>query len=183
MLPRSSWLTLVAATLALLPTRATDLPEQRLPVWGGSGGTTFSRSCGAGRVLSGLRYRKGIWIDALGLLCRPVNADGSLGAETTVGTLAGGGGGSPGIAQCPSGTVVGGASIGYGDIVVGLRLQCHTWQQATRSLGPYVGVAIVKDGGRSTANEKCEMPVQPVVAMRGREGMFVDAVGFTCNEP
>lgn len=182
MLARSMILGLAWGALALVSPRTLDLPEQRLPIWGGSGGTAFSRSCGTGRVLSGVRYRKGIWIDALGLLCRPVNADGSLGAETVVGTLAGGGG-SPGIAQCPSGTVGGGASIGYGDIVTGLRVQCYMWQKDTRSLGAAVGSAVVKDGGRSLTNEKCATPAQPVVAMRGRAGLFIDAVGFTCDEP
>jgi hypothetical protein len=183
MLTRTSLMALAWSALALTPLRSTDLPEQRLPVWGGSGGTAFSRSCGAGRVLSGVRYRKGIWVDALGLLCRPVNADGSLGAETTVGTLAGGGGGSPGIATCANGYVVGGATIGYGDIVVGLRLHCYTWVKSTRSMGAFFTTVGITGNGSSAAAEKCELLAQPVVAMRGREGLFVDAVGFTCNEP
>src|SRR3954470_16189159 len=103
---RSMLLALSWGTFSLAPLSATDLPTQKLPVYGGSGGTAFERSCGAGMVLTGFRYRSGFFVDALGLLCRPVNADGKLGSETTVGTLAGGGGGTSKSVSCPAGSVV-----------------------------------------------------------------------------
>jgi hypothetical protein len=183
MLTRTTLMALTWGALALAPTRAVDLPEQRLPIWGGSGGTAFSRSCGSGRVLTGLRYRKGLYLDAVGLLCRPVNADGSLGSETTVGLLAGGGGGSPGVTSCANGYVVGAATISYGDLVVGLRIHCYTWVKGTRSMGTFFTIVGISGSGSSSAVEKCEAVSQPVVAMRGRAGLVVDAVGFTCNEP
>src|ERR1051325_5645260 len=106
MLPRLYRPMLVcAAALTLAAFRGADLPPQYLTVLGGSGGTAFSRDCGSGRVLSGVRYRSGMVIDAIGLLCRPVLSDGTLGPESTVGTLVGGAGGTIASASCPSATV------------------------------------------------------------------------------
>ena len=83
--------------------RAENLPPQLLPVFGGLGGTAFTRDCGKGYVLTGLRWRSGAVVDAIGIMCRPVKSDGTLGPETTIGTLAGGGGGSSGAASCGEG--------------------------------------------------------------------------------
>lgn len=177
-------LALTGGVLALLPRHAPDLPAQLLPVYGGSGGTAFSRDCGAGKVMSGLRFRSGLVLDAVGLLCRPVNADGTLGAETTVGTLTGGGGGTSFTVSCTSGRVVQGANIFYGAFVDGVQLLCRDWSAATRTVsssGGYFPMA-----GRSSGNqarEVCEEPTQPARAIRGRSASLVDAIGFICNEP
>ena len=184
MLIRSTMLALVGSALALAPMRATDLPPQNLPVLGGSGGSAFSRSCGAGRVLTGLRVRKGLSLDAIGLLCRPVNADGSLGSESTVGTLAGGGGGTADFASCPAGSVAAGAHIFFGTYVDGIRVLCHSWDKATRSFGAKVADFELGRLFNSTLRQTpCEQKKQPMVAIRGREDALVDAVGFICNEP
>ena len=175
----------IGGILALAPLRAPDLPPQVFPVYGGSGGSAFTRSCGAGRVLTGLRFRAGMSLDAIGLLCRNVNADGSLGTESAVGTLAGGGGGTAGSASCPAGTVANGARIFYGTYVDGVILHCKAWDKSTRSFTtPNAGQA---NAGRFTLNTSkisiCELSTQPVVALRGREAGLVDAVGLTCDEP
>jgi hypothetical protein len=183
MLVRSMVLGLTWSALALVPMRASDLPAQYLPVYGGSGGTAFTRTCGSGRVMSGIRYRAGLQLDAIGLLCRPVNADGSLGAETTVGTLAGGGGGTSGTSRCPSGKVVSTVTIYHGTWVGGLMLKCSTWNTSTRS---WSGLELLNAVGNPLAkidSENCENLTQPVVAMRGRAAGLVDAIGFICNEP
>ena len=49
--------TALATLLPRLALTSSDLPPQNLPILGGTGGTAFSRDCGAGRVLSGVRYR------------------------------------------------------------------------------------------------------------------------------
>lgn len=68
---RRLFVTLSSLTLALgTPANAQDIPPQRLPVFGGSGGTAFTRDCGSGKVLTGLRFRGGMFVDAVGLLCR-----------------------------------------------------------------------------------------------------------------
>lgn len=184
MLMRSTLPALAAAMLALVPTRGADLPAQLLPVLGGSGGSAFTRSCGADRVLTGLRVRKGLSLDAIGVLCRPVNADGSLGSETSVGTLAGGGGGTADFDSCPAGSVAAGAHIVFGTYVDGVRLLCHAWDKGTRSFGGKVGeITLGRFGFNTLRQTPCEQKTQPMVAIRGREASLVDALGFTCNEP
>lgn len=184
MVTRSLLLSLAGAVLVVAPLRAPDLPAQYLPVNGGSGGAPFTRSCGAGKVLTGLRYRTGLSIDAIGLLCRQVGADGSLGTESTVGTMAGGGGGTSGSTSCPAGSVVRLARIYYGTYVDGVLLHCMQWQKSTRSMG---AVAAVRTFGRTAFNtgqtSQCEADTQPVVAIRGRAAGFVDALGIICDEP
>ena len=169
---------------ALLP--ATDLPAQLLPVYGGSGGTAFNRDCGTNRVLTGLRFRSGQELDAVGLLCRPVLSDGTLGPETTVGTLTGGGGGTSNAASCPQGKVVVQARIVFGSWVDSVELYCLNWDHATRSFRQ--GSGTILDVGRHTSptagqNEGCESSFQPAHAIRGRSGIFVDAFGLICDEP
>jgi hypothetical protein len=183
---RMTVLGLATGVLALAPLRSTDLPEQKLPVFGGSGGTAFSRDCGAGRVLTGLRYRAGLSLDAIGLLCRPVNADGSLGSESTVGTMVGGGGGTFGAKSCPVGSVVTGAYIDYGTWVDGLSVMCGSWSKSTRAFTKSSSSAF--SFGRilafNTAGVRsCEAVTQPAVAIRGRAASLVDALGFICDEP
>jgi hypothetical protein len=183
-------LTLGWSVLAIVPARAIDYPAQPLPVYGGTGGTAFTRSCGADKVLTGLRYRYGILIDAIGLLCRPVNADGTLGSQVSVGTMVGGGGGDAYTMSCPSGEVAMGANFNHGTYVTGMMLHCRRWAPATRtyasSAAGGAGHIVNGRGYVSTsrfAEELCERTDQPFVAIRGRAAMFVDAVGFTCNEP
>lgn len=165
-------------------TRATDLPTQYLPTWGGSGGTAFSRSCGAGRVLSGVRGRAGLVVDALGLLCRSVGADGSLGPESSIGTLAGGGGGTPDVASCPRGTVVSGVTISHGSFVNSVAIFCRAWDKATRKMtGPGTGIGVIGGGAGTQSPQACESASQPMSGFRGRAATLIDAVGFNCNEP
>ena len=174
---------LVPATMA---TRwFADLPAQALPVFGGGGGSSFTRNCGDNRVATGFQVRRGLYIDAIGLMCRPVAANGTLGAESA-GSLAGGSGGAFTTRSCPSGSVVTGGSVEYGRVVETVRVSCRDWKPATRSFG--TTEIIVSVAGSSTATvtigrSACENATQPVVTIRGRAGLVVDAVGFTCDEP
>ena len=117
MLMRSTLLALAVATFALAPMRRADLPAQIFPTYGGNGGTAFTRGCGAGHVMTGIRYRTGLSMDAVGPLCRPVRADGTLGAEMTPGTMAGGSGGTFGSKRCQATDVVFSATYYYGTYI------------------------------------------------------------------
>lgn len=171
-----------------LATSSTALPTQYLPVWGGGGGNAFTRSCGTGRVLTGLQYRVGLLVDAVGVLCRPVQDDGKLGSETTVGSFAGGGNGAANSQSCPSGQVVSGALIIFGSFTDGIHLRCHAWSAGGRTFGSttqknlYIGADGVRPGGTSKG-ESCEASTQPAVGIRGRASAVVDAIGFFCDEP
>lgn len=171
-----------------LATYSAALPTQYLPIWGGGGGSGFTRSCGDGRVLTGLQYRAGLVVDAVGVLCRPVQANGQLGSQTTVGSLAGGGNGTADSRSCPTGQVVMGASIVFGSFVDGISLVCRGWNASARIFTVpdpkilQIGADRPRPGGNIRGNT-CEANTQPAVGIRGRASALVDALGFFCDEP
>jgi hypothetical protein len=185
MMKRSMLLALSWGTFSMTPIWATDLPPQVGPVNGGGSGTGFSRSCTSGQVLTGFRYRVGLfWVDAIGLLCRPVSADGTLGSETSVGSMAGGDGGTSGNTSCPAGSVVAWASISYGSFVNGVHFFCRRWDASTRTFGTErVQLGLGKDLAEPSVQTRCENTKQPVHGIRGRSGWYVDALGIVCDEP
>lgn len=177
-------LALAALPLLALP----DLPPQYLTTLGGSGGTAFSRDCGAGHVLTGLRHRSGMVIDAVGLLCRPVLPDGSLGPESAVGAMAGGGGGTIAVASCLSGRVVTGLRVQYGSYVSYVIVSCRPWTAGSHTYNTTATLAAVSLGSvltpsAATTDEACESSRQPASGIRGRAASFVDAIGLVCDEP
>ena len=178
----------MAMAYGVIPLSMSSLDPQYLPIFGGNGGSGFTRSCGAGKVLTGLQVRVGLVVDAVGVLCRPVQANGSLGSQSIVGSLVGGGGGTGFQFSCPTGTVVGGAAIVFGSFVDGIHLRCHAWSASTRSFGStvtknlYIGADGERPGGNMQGNG-CEAKTQPAVGIRGRASSLVDAIGFFCDEP
>jgi hypothetical protein len=196
-------LTLLAflGSIAVADAPAQGNAAQALPLIGlGSGGTAFTRQCPAGQVLTGLRVRAGLVIDALGIKCRPVNANGSLGGENDIGSFTGGSGGVSSSGSCPQGSVVMGQH-GTSMMPTGLAmfsLECRRWDAAERrwtgsptaairvltgSSGP-VGLAVLLNSAAvTTAFTRCSRATQPVVLLRGRAAAVIDAAGTTCNEP
>ena len=176
---------LALATISMTPP-ALDAP-QYFPIVGGSGGTGFTRSCGAGKVLTGLFGREGMWVDAIGVLCRPVNSNGTLGAQSTVGSAAGGGGGTSTSVSCGSGTVVSEIFIRAGSLVNSVSITCRNWDASTRKFGGPLpgnspGIGRMLTGG-ADYRHKCELATQPVNGIRGRAAAAVDALGAICDEP
>ncbi len=184
MIVRSTLLAVSWGIFSVAPLSSSNLPPQVLPVYGGSGGTAFTRSCGAGKVLTGLTFRTGLWMDAVGLLCRPVNSNGTLGSETTVGTLAGGGGGTSGSVSCSRGKVVTEMYIYRGSFVDGLSLHCGAWEPFARKFtAPYDILPQVGGSSGTAVGEACEQSTQPANGIGGRSASLVDAIGFICDEP
>lgn len=187
MIARGPLLALSSALLSLTsPRTRPPLPQQLLPVYGGSGGTAFTRDCGAGKVLTGLRFRSGLIVDAVGVLCTPIAADGSLGQETTVGTLVGGGGGVSDVRHCARGSVVAGASIKHGTYVDRIQLRCADWNRVGRRfVNPILALVWAPDVVSSAAenSEQCGSAAQPASGIRGRAHSLIDAIGFICDEP
>ena len=173
---------LLTAALAFTPLH--DEPTQNLIIYGGGGGASFSRSCGDDKVLVGFEYRTGLVIDALSLICRPINSvSGLLGNDTQIGTKVGGSGGTQGVATCSSNSVVAGLRIDYGSVLNGIRLTCRDWRASLREWGSTETVKWIGKAGGNSEVEKCSYQFQPAVGIRGRSGMVVDAIGLVCNEP
>jgi hypothetical protein len=184
---RSTFLAVALVTSSMVPLSSTMLPPQYLPIYGGNGGTSFTRSCGSGKVLTGLRWRDGMVVDAIGLLCRSVLADGKLGSESTAGTFAGGGGGTSGSYSCGAGTVMTKWRIRHGTYVNEVLFWCQAWNSSSRAFeGPKISPTASAGSYSSSGNfnyEECEAPSQPANGIRGRAASVVDAIGFICNEP
>jgi hypothetical protein len=177
-----------ATTLGVAARAAADLSAQVIAPYGGSTGTSFTRGCGADHVMTGLRVRYGALVDAVGLLCRPVNADGSLGTESAVGTMVGGTGGTATSVRCPAGSVVAGGKL-YAfappyPTMTGFTLSCRNWVASGRRFGTTsTGTLAIGALMGTTSGSMCAQQVQPMVGIRGRSGAIVDALGFTCDEP
>jgi hypothetical protein len=160
-------------------------PTQRTPAFGGGGGTAFELRCGRGYVLTGLQGRQGMVVDRIGVLCRPVRPDGTLGSETTVGSEVGGGGGNPATVSCASGHVVSALWILYGTYVDSVQIGCRTWHAGTRSMSGTIafGQKLGGSGSPTPKQVSCGSDRQPGAGILGRAGNVVDSVGLVCNEP
>lgn len=185
MVARSTMLALSLGAFSLVPVESRVLAPQYLPIYGGTGGNAFTRSCGEGKVLTGLRYRAGNVLDAVGILCRPVLANGTLGSESTSGSVVGGGGGTSGSISCLPGRVATGANLQHGMFVDRVVLNCKVWDPASRSFPGRTGILTEAAGGGSGTPRDtwCESPKQPFNGIRGRANSLVDALGFICDEP
>ncbi len=163
----------------------TNDPTQRTPAFGGSGGRAFELRCGSGYVLTGVQGRQGMVVDRIGILCRPVRQDGTLGSETTVGNQVGGGGGNAVAVSCGSGRVVSGLRFFYGTYVDSITIGCRTWHPGTRGMSgsPAFGLKIGGDGHPTPGEVSCGSDRQPGAGILGRAGSVVDSIGLVCNEP
>jgi hypothetical protein len=180
---------LVVVSGALISASPVPLPPQYLPILGGAGGSGFTRSCGAGNVVTGLQFREGMVVDAIGVMCRPVSQSGALGAQQASGSLAGGGGGTSGTVSCPSGQVITRMRIAFGSFVDGIAIYCARWNASTRQYdaeGAFVTNYIARDDGvfsSGAPTQRCDSRAQPVNGIRGRASGVVDAIGIICDEP
>lgn len=184
MFTRSAVTAAAWSLFAIMPV-ASDLPTQYLPIHGGGGGSGYTRSCGAGRVMTGVVYRAGMLIDAVGIKCRPVAANGTLGTESSSGTLAGGTGGTSMDRSCGTGQVVTELKVYYGSYINDFSFWCQTWNASTRTFSGtkaahHVGPDSFPDKNATT---RCESNAQPVNGIRGRASAVLDAMGIFCNEP
>jgi hypothetical protein len=158
--------------------------EFKSPIWGGSGGTSsYNLDCGSSGVMVGIYGKTGLWIDQLGIICRAVKADGTLGSSFTRGP-SGGSGGTSGTAQCESGKVVGHFYVHAGSYINMASVGCYPWLPNTRRPDyskNYYGQAIGSTNYLlSEASTRC--PVEKVgKALRGKYGIYIDSLQFVCD--
>jgi hypothetical protein len=176
---------LLAGLIVLAPWRAIAA-QDLLPLVGGSGGTAFAQVCPAGYVLTGIRARRGLTLDAIGIRCRPVRADGTLGAEVDDGPVWGGPGGTPFAESCQTGyVIVQQIALFNGLYISDLTYRCYRWIPASRRWNPDVaGVSIVVLGSSLVGSTgMCPFTARPADGVRGRSGSVVDAIGIRCDTP
>jgi hypothetical protein len=163
---------------------------ETLPLIGGAtSGSTFTRRCPDNHVLTGLRWRKGLVLDGVGIKCRPVSSSGLLGTESNYGTMAGGNGGTAGSDGCGPANVrevVAGQRGGSGGVgVAGLVLECYEWAGSSKSWGggtPTSRIEVLYNAPQLNQH-RCADAKKPAVGITGRHGSIIDAVGLICDTP
>src|SRR5690606_1493378 len=76
------------------------------PSAGGTGGASFSLSCGADEALVGVSGRARTLVDRVAAVCQKVGTDGRLTGDHRTTASAGGNGGTPFTRTCPTGQAV-----------------------------------------------------------------------------
>ncbi len=172
--------------LSPLPLRAKGRSLlENLPLIGASGGNSFSRTCPSGSVLTGIRWRTGMFVDGIGIQCSTILAGGTLGPANNVGDMAGGNGGTAGSDHCPGGVIAGQNGATAGASLGSLFFRCYQWFPESRSYGGAIMKTInVRIGLLISASEsQCHSGTQPATGIYGRHGSLIDAVGLKCNTP
>jgi hypothetical protein len=175
-----------ASILLAMPLRA---QEFKGPLWGGSGGSSsYNLDCGSTGVMVGLYGKVGLWIDQIGVVCRKVNPDGTLGSTYTRGPV-GGSGGSGDRADCPSGSVITVMGSWSGSFMDQVGVECYGWSPGSRRAGGgYTGAASLGKVGTIhlpglTFNQKVNCPAEKVgKAVRGKSGGYIDSLQFVCDD-
>jgi hypothetical protein len=154
--------------------------NQVLTYHGGSGGTAYTIDCAPGSVAVGIHGWAGQYIDRLGLVCRSLGVDGSLGDSYTTFAVGGSGGGYFRV-ECPVGqaiVAIGGANGWYVDRV---ELGCATpagWMNpyGVKTYPPPVGGT----GGTYFFDNCYHGSV--LTGFNLRTGYFVDGVQGHCSK-
>lgn len=171
----------------LLPSAA-QAQELRSPIWGGSGGNkNYHLNCGAGAVMTGITAKYGSWIDQIGLVCRKVNKNGTLGDEFTRGPVGGQGGDISTIERCPAGRVIGGANGRSGWYINRIDAICYPWVRRTRRLndGDTSPQYLTINGNRFDLTSGLDWFTcgsKPAKGIRGKHGSYIDSLQFICND-
>lgn len=182
---------LFAVALALGASSTTGAAEFVTPLAGGTGGDlSYNLNCGADGVLVGLSGRWGGWLDSIGIICRKVNADGTLGSAFTLGPKGGNGGSTAGNPTCNAANVVQSVHAFTGMYVNRAAFGCGAWSPATRRVAQAVftpgaagsdvdGVGPPATQDRSVLD--CPTDGKPAKGIRGKHGSFIDSIALVCD--
>ena len=92
---------------------------------GGSGGTTFNKTCPANQAIAGFQGRSGFGVDQLDVACQPLSSGGNLsGTRTFLGGVGGTGGGVVAPVYCPAPVPAAGIRGVAGTLVGTFGLSC-----------------------------------------------------------
>ena len=156
------------------------------PVAGGSGGASYSLSCGSDKALVGIRGNAESYINGAYGICAQINYDGSWQGSVSdtlgPGGYAGTSGGSSFNLTCPSGYAVTGIKGKAGFYINQLRVRCGRLGQNGRfsSLGNFLSGVAGGTGGSSFEPYDCTNN-KPARLIRGKAGTWVDSMGLGCE--
>lgn len=172
---------LAAALFIAAPAEAGTYESGRI---GGAGGkTTKLVDCGLNAVAIGFHGRKGSWIDSVGLICRRVNSNGTLGSTFTR-TPVGGPGGYADETRCGGNRVISKVAVYYGSFVNSFGKRCLEWDAANRrtAAGAFKDAASAFGNTHGTRFEVACPDKKPLQALRVRYGTYVDSVRVICRD-
>lgn len=193
-LARSVGAGLVLLAMAVRPANATVTE-----VYGGPGGGQFNLTCPANAVLVGFQARAGAWVDAVGIICAPLDvASHRPSASRKVQGWAGGNGGSPQESYCARGEFLTGVGVAHTrgnnlprQYVNTIGLACGGRSHIDRCISSGEGcgwippvvrgpvISVVKE----YSYDSIVCPAGEVaVGVVGRSGKYVDALGLVCRE-
>lgn len=182
----------IAAAAAIGTTSFAAGAEFVSPRAGGSGGDhSYDLDCGSDAVLTGLSGRWGSWMDSIGIICRKVNTDGTLGSSFTRGPKGGTGGTEGGNPGCEPGNVVQSVRASTGTYVNGITFFCGAWSPSNRTVaraptaGGAVDIGIIGHAssqfGIQNSLLECPTDGKPAKAFRGKYGAFIDSTSLVCD--
>ena len=190
-----SWLAALLVALLRVESPREVSAQDLLPLVGGNGGNSFSLVCPNGFVLTGIRARRSLTLDGIGSRCRPVRANGTLGAEADEGPVWGGPGGDAHAQSCGGGAVIAQQTAVFdGARLSQLAYHCFRWNAGTRRwdasdrrdllvvLPARAPPAASPPPAPSTAT-RCPAATRPADGLRGRAGMVVESIGIRCDDP
>jgi len=155
------------------------------PIAGTSGGNPFVLACPAGQVMVGVTGKRVAPVMTVGPLCSLTPVDSVVGFPHAT-SAAGTGTGFPYTLLCGSQQVMVGLELTYTSWVDVVRIYCRPWANqrwsgAETAVGP-AGKTMLS-ASPTTRTYRCTRAEQPVVALRGRASVRVNALGITCDEP
>lgn len=159
---------------------------------GGTGGGPFESRCDRGSVMVGINGRAGFWIDSIQIVCASWNASTQSLGPIRFGKVFGGAGGHPQGMNCPGASAVQSwdllESRGDGKYIQHIAIKCSGLvasrvpvRHARLSIGPDQH----RRGGGSFGSAPRAQTCRPgylAVGVRGRHGMYVDAVELLCAQ-
>ncbi|MDQ4037400.1 MAG: hypothetical protein M3313_03395, partial [Actinomycetota bacterium] len=110
--------------------------------------------CPAGAMVTGIQGRAGFLVDGLAVLCRPLLADGTLGAEVVGPYVGGSGGADSGPIRCAANAVATGIVGKYGQDLDSIGLTCRVLgfpSTAPEDINVTWPTALVVSGNSSTS--------------------------------
>ena len=190
---RFGWILLVFSVALSASAEAQTLRLKvvvRTNSFGGPGGGQYELSCPFGTVMTGLNFREGAWIDALGPICSRYdrNTKRFVGEISNL-PLTGGHGGGQGSQRCelPRGVVThlqvtqaGNRDGSVGSIYMSCGDYLNPSQHVNQRYSPNAHDAyLIGKGGIRSGTVACSPPLV-AGGIFGMSGAFIDRVGISC---